>query len=212
MSLPTAIERLNAHLIGFVRAYTFQLARGIQPQLPTGSADGADAPGHQAALLAARAIVRTARDKLDVRRMLSALENHLAGLGRDPSEPFQRLLAELGDGGEPASTPPAVTAAVVVPAVVVEPPPPAAQQAAVVEAEPAAPTVLPSAPAPVVASVEAVAEVHPEPSSPAESVRTEPETAVEEPASAEAAEGPAAVVPVEDLSGETSSEHSESQP
>ena len=28
MSLPTAIERLNAHLIGFVRAYTFQLARG----------------------------------------------------------------------------------------------------------------------------------------------------------------------------------------
>ena len=45
MALPTAIERLNAHLIGFVRAYTFQLARRVEPQLP----DGDDAPGRGAA-------------------------------------------------------------------------------------------------------------------------------------------------------------------
>jgi hypothetical protein len=137
MSLPTAIERLNAHLIGFVRAYTFQLARRIEPQLPS---EAADAPGHQAALQAARAIVRTARDKLDVRRMLAALEKHLAGLGPDDSEPFQRLLAELGDARHqtasqaaeptPAAAEPAVAPAAVEPAAV-EPP-----AAAAVPAEP----------------------------------------------------------------------------
>lgn len=105
MSLPTAIERLNAHLIGFVRAYTFQLARGIEPQLPSGNAEGVDVPGHQAALQAARAIVRTARDKLDVRRMLSAMDSYLAGMGRDISEPFQRLIEELGDKRDAAATP-----------------------------------------------------------------------------------------------------------
>ena len=49
MALPTTIERLNAHLIGFVRAYTFQLARGIEPQLPH-AGEGVDVVGHQAAL------------------------------------------------------------------------------------------------------------------------------------------------------------------
>ena len=96
MALPTTIERLNTHLIGFVRAYTFQLARGIEPQLPN-AGEGVDVVGHQAALQAARAIVRTARDKLDVRRMLSAMESYLAGMGRDISEPFSRLIEELGD-------------------------------------------------------------------------------------------------------------------
>ncbi len=113
MALPTTIERLNAHLIGFVRAYTFQLARGIEPQLPH-AGEGVDVVGHQAALHAARAIVRTARDKLDVRRMLSAMESYLAGMGRDISEPFQRLIAELGDtssGATPAEpAAPSVTA------------------------------------------------------------------------------------------------------
>lgn len=96
MALPTTIERLNTHLIGFVRAYTFQLARGIEPLLPN-AGEGVDVVGHQAALQAARAIVRTARDKLDVRRMLSAMESYLAGMGRDISEPFSRLIEELGD-------------------------------------------------------------------------------------------------------------------
>lgn len=142
MSLPTTIERLNAHLIGFVRAYTFQLARRIEPQLPS---EAADAPGHQAALQAARAIVRTARDKLDVRRMLAALEKHLAGLGRDDSEPFQRLLAELGDARHqtasqaaeptPAAAEPAEAPAAIEPAAV-EPPAAAAIAPAVVHAEP----------------------------------------------------------------------------
>ncbi|MBL9008640.1 MAG: hypothetical protein JNJ46_30550 [Myxococcales bacterium] len=126
MALPTTIERLNAHLIGFVRAYTFQLARGIEPQLPH-AGEGVDVVGHQAALHAARAIVRTARDKLDVRRMLSAMESYLAGMGRDISEPFQRLIAELGDtssGATPAEpTAPSVnepsSSAVVEPAAVV---------------------------------------------------------------------------------------------
>lgn len=160
MSLPTAIERLNAHLIGFVRAYTFQLARRIEPQLPS---EAADAPGHQAALQAARAIVRTARDKLDVRRMLAALEKHLAGLGRDDSEPFRRLLAELGDARHqtasqaveptPAAAEPVVAPAAVEPAAV-EPPAAAAVAPAAVHAEPdstepasAAPAVAAEAPA-----------------------------------------------------------------
>ena len=103
MALPTTIERLNAHLIGFVRAYTFQLARGIEPQLPH-AGEGVDVVGHQAALHAARAIVRTARDKLDVRRMLSAMDSYLAGMGRDISEPFQRLIEELGDKRHQAVT------------------------------------------------------------------------------------------------------------
>lgn len=102
MALPTTIERLNAHLIGFVRAYTFQLARGIEPQLPH-AGEGIDIPGHQAALQAARAIVRIARDKLDVRRMLSAMDSYLAGMGRDISEPFARLIEELGDKGAASS-------------------------------------------------------------------------------------------------------------
>ena len=154
MSLPTAIERLNAHLIGFVRAYTFQLARGIEPQLP----DGAGAPGHQAALQAARAIVRTARDKLDVRRMLSAMEKHLAGLGRDPSEPFARLLAELGDAGRREAA--QAAAEPVVPAQAAPPPVVAAAAVAVVPVAASAPE--PEAapePAPAPASIAPAAEV-----------------------------------------------------
>ncbi|HNN91474.1 MAG TPA: hypothetical protein PKI03_04365 [Pseudomonadota bacterium] len=178
MSLPTAIERLNAHLIGFVRAYTFQLARGIEPQLP----DGAGAPGHQAALQAARAIVRTARDKLDVRRMLSAMEKHLAGLGRDPSEPFARLLAELGDAGrreaaqaaaEPvapaqAAPPPVVAAAAVAvaPVAASEPEPEAAPEPAPAPASiaPAAEVETARATASLAPANEAAADVAAEPS------------------------------------------------
>lgn len=194
MSLPTAIERLNAHLIGFVRAYTFQLARGIEPQLP----DGAGAPGHQAALQAARAIVRTARDKLDVRRMLSAMEKHLAGLGRDPSEPFARLLAELGDAGrrEAAQT----AAEPVAPAQVAADPPAApAPVVAAAVAVVSAPAPEP-APAPVSVVPEAEVETAPASASPA------PTSAAAEAVSAEPSEEPAAAPTTEGAADETHSD------
>ena len=137
MALPTTIERLNAHLIGFVRAYTFQLARGIEPQLPH-AGEGIDIPGHQAALQAARAIVRIARDKLDVRRMLSAMDSYLAGMGRDISEPFARLIEELGDKGAASSASASEIAAPVAVHAGTEPVAPAEAAPPVVEQAPAA--------------------------------------------------------------------------
>ena len=165
MALPTTIERLNAHLIGFVRAYTFQLARGIEPQLPH-AGEGVDVVGHQAALHAARAIVRTARDKLDVRRMLSAMDSYLAGMGRDISEPFQRLIEELGDKrhqavtsqAEPPAAEPAEAAAVTPAAVVTLD---AGSRADGVVGNGLVPT--PAEPAAVVVETAAVAETAPEP-------------------------------------------------
>ncbi len=144
MALPTTIERLNAHLIGFVRAYTFQLARGIEPQLPH-AGEGIDIPGHQAALQAARAIVRIARDKLDVRRMLSAMDSYLAGMGRDISEPFARLIEELGDkgSGAPATAAPVVVHAATEPAAPAEAAPPVVEQAPAAESEKTVAEVLP---------------------------------------------------------------------
>ena len=148
MALPTTIERLNAHLIGFVRAYTFQLARGIEPQLPH-AGEGIDIPGHQAALQAARAIVRIARDKLDVRRMLSAMDSYLAGMGRDISEPFARLIEELGDKGAASSASASEIAAPVAvhagtePVAPAEAAPPVVEQAPTAESEKTVAEVLP---------------------------------------------------------------------
>lgn len=198
MSLPTAIERLNAHLIGFVRAYTFQLARGIEPQLP----DGAGAPGHQAALQAARAIVRTARDKLDVRRMLSAMDKHLAGLGRDPSEPFARLLAELGDAGRREA---AQAAAEPVAAVQVAADPPVAP-APVVAAAVAVVTAPEPAPAPASIAPEAEVETVPASASPA------PTSEAAEAVSAEPSEVPAAAPTTEGAADETHSDADHVEP
>lgn len=198
MSLPTAIERLNAHLIGFVRAYTFQLARGIEPQLP----DGAGAPGHQAALQAARAIVRTARDKLDVRRMLSAMEKHLAGLGRDPSEPFARLLAELGDAGRRDAA--QAAAEPVAPAQVAADPP--AAPAPVVAAAVAVVTAPEPAPAPASLAPEAEVETAPASAAPA------PSSEAAEAVSAEPSEDPAAAPTTESAADETHSDADHVEP
>ena len=171
MALPTAIERLNAHLIGFVRAYTFQLARRVEPQLP----DGDDAPGHQAALQAARAIVNIARDKLDVRRMLAALDDYFAGKGRSESEPFQRLIEELGDkvgskqvADESSEPAPAAEPAPAEPAPVAAPAP----------AEPA-----PAEPTPVAAQAPA----EPASAAPAESPAQHQESAPDDAAASDAA-------------------------
>lgn len=187
MALPTAIERLNAHLIGFVRAYTFQLARRVEPQLP----DGDDAPGHQAALQAARAIVNIARDKLDVRRMLAALDDYFAGKGRSESEPFQRLIEELGDkvgskqvADESSEPAPAAEPAPAEPAPVAAPAPAApapAEPTPVAAPAPAEPA--PAEPTPVAAQAPA----EPASAAPAESPAQHQESAPDDAAASDAA-------------------------
>lgn len=153
MPLPSSIQHLSPHLIGFVRAYSWQLARGFDPELPTGS----EAEGHQAALVAASAIVRLHRDKRDRSLTIRDLESFLGSQQGLPTPRLEQLLAALTvESSAPSAHEPVAAAPAPVQSTLAEPQPlaesipeaPPVHQTPVQPAsEPAAPAVQAPAPA-----------------------------------------------------------------
>jgi len=98
---PLHIETLSPQIHGFIRAYVWQLHRGVEPRLE-------DDATQQAALYLARAIVRLATDREQRNRLMGELADYLRGPGKvvPPSEQLQKLLAALpvASQTEPACT------------------------------------------------------------------------------------------------------------
>lgn len=95
--MPLHIETLSPQIHGFVRAYVWQLHRGVEPRME-------DDATQQAALYLARAIVRLATDRDQRNRLMGEFGEYLRGPGKvvPPSEQLQKLLAELHVGSQTA--------------------------------------------------------------------------------------------------------------